>query len=299
MSTIFISKTDTFFLKIVFKIAGFFGIFPLLSNSLMRKIHFIIYICLNLGIIYLPLESFKIVTSYNVDGFILVEFGVTYIIYGCIHILCIYGTVTQKQTWKEFFDITEKLENRFPLKEKAGNHSLKLLILIVVIGLAQASELMSFKDEFTIHTFFAYWVGTLANFEVFFITITTWEISNVLSAKYTHVIKFINLIFFNRRQNNLNFSKDIIQIQWDIYFLHKAVVQINVLLGKMMLTLFALTLATTLTFFNFSLFLYKEELTEKTIVGAIISLKHCSVLTVNIIYIQFFYLMLNNYLPLC
>lgn len=278
-------KSDVFIIKLIFRIAGIFGIFPLQTNFVLKVIHLTGYIILNLiGFICITFELNNVLAQYDtpLTQLILLNIAVSMTIYN--HLICIYGLFNGEKLWNQFFKVLNILEEKYYLKRRTGTRFIKLSILAILTTAAQFYETCLVFPKISLTSVLAILASNLVFNDILFTTLTLWEVGNVLFRRYTHLTKIICKIFSNKQQNISSFRITLTDIETNLRLLHRAVTIINSIMGKLLFILFGITFLYTLTSFIFGVWLYgvKRDL-DKLMLKLLAAFFQTVTLTVSII----------------
>lgn len=247
--------------KIIFKLCGVLGIVPLETNSYVRNIHLFLFLTLNLiGFVRTPFEVIKIIEIFEITIQESLMSGISQVLLFLLNFLSIYGIFKKKDSWNKFFNIMDKLSADVSTKTNTGPETFIIIIFFKLIILSHflnmwllLGETLTFVDSLC----FCQWIWSYL--QCFGVTVTMWKISKILSLRYAYIINVITLAFSEKKLNTKDFSTKLFQIKEYLHLLNGAVILVNSIMGKMLFIMIASAFLNTLSFVNFSIFLFKTN----------------------------------------
>lgn len=265
------------FLKKFFRICGFLGIFPLDCNSLMRSAHLIFIVIFNIiGIMFACYEFKESTKLLKIELLETVILALTYSQFILLNIICMYGIFKNKKSWKQFFDILDKLNTGILTKPKSKHDTIKFMFILLLIFIIQFTQIiwyiinrgLTFSNLMT--AFF--WISTFL--ESFSVTVVIWKLSNIFTSHYYLLGNLIKASFSENCFKTAT-STELLKIQINLFLLHRAVLLINNIMGKMICVLLTATFIILINFFNFVLFFLKtnNEFSGNSIIDVLLCLE--------------------------
>lgn len=278
------SKSEVYFLKVIFKVCGFLGIFPLEANSFLRNVHLLYHFIFNLtAIICITFEFIKL--SEREDGMEIQDI-LTYSASSGIFILlilvCTHDLFKKRKAWRLFFNIVENLNADHTIDIKLAEHAIKLCFILLLIFLIHINELwytrpknITFTNTMSCFGWISIYLETLG------ITVIIWKTSNIINSYYSHLCNMIQKTLSDKLLTTTCLTKKLIKIQENLSLLHQAVTHINTAMGKMIFVVLASTFLSILSVVNFILYLILSNTLSQLFAVYISSIIMCTELTVS------------------
>lgn len=273
------SNGEVYSLKNIFGICSFFGIFPLEVNPLARYIHLFFYLLLNsTGIICFPFHIINLTGIFKMKLQEILMFSVSPVLLNLFIIICTYGLIMKQKSWRIFFKTIDNLNTEFLTNVKLVHY--KFVLYSVTLITIFVNMYVLWKKQVHEATFIYImtnyiWVSTYI--QILGVTLIIWISSNILTANYLKLCKFVQVTFYLRRVDCSIFAGKLLNIQGNICLLHQIVNQINNLMGKLFFIVLALTFSNLLSFFDFIIFLVQSnkiyDLFGVSIIGVIFQLE--------------------------
>lgn len=261
-NTLSISKSDIQFLKIIFKACGIFGILPLETYPSFRNMQSILYLIFNMiGIICKIIGFLKFSEKFKMEAQEIVVVVPTYGSFILLNILCIYGIFRKNESWIKFFNILDKLSIGIIIKTKLVQNTIIIISIFFLTIFILILQFLALEKvtPLTLNEVMGSFLWTSAFMNSYGITLVIWLISKVLSTRYAHLCNLIKATFIMQRFEITIFSNKLVKIKRSVYFLNKAVILLNNLIGKTLFLVFLAAFLYLIAAFNIMIFIFKSD----------------------------------------
>lgn len=284
-----ITRSNVFFLKNIFRVGGFLGIFSLGGNSVIQNVSSKCFIIFNIfGIIFTPLDLKASIITHKLKIEETIIFAISHFILISMNVLCIYGIFKNKHFWKELFDILDKFSKGILTKTKSTHDMLKLICILWLVVFIEFTQIWYIRNrELTITSTLTLFLWISTYVDSFIITLAIWTLSKIVTARY-FILQNLIQTAFSENSFKTTIGKRLKKIQINLFLLNRAVLLINSIMGKMIFALLAATFFNILAFFNFIIFYLKFGYGTEFFPIIIIAVLLCFELVVSMSHFYFF-----------
>lgn len=259
MKNINYSESDIYFLKFIYKIGSYLGVYPLETSPLKRITYLTFYCIFNLiAVTSLVLEVKRMMGVFKLPPIEIIIFAGDFLALFCIHFACFHGMLKNKESWGVFLDIMNKLNEEYQITKNVLWYMFKLVFFCTLIIFGAMFDYWYSNNEMTSYSLLAYSFYAIIFLEMFCVTTILWQTANILVARYSRLTYKVEKVFSNKIVKIFNFDMNILNIRKDLLLLNQAVVLINIFMGKVFFILVITTFLNLLAVFNFLVFCYQS-----------------------------------------
>ncbi|CAG9856444.1 unnamed protein product [Phyllotreta striolata] len=286
MFTTYVSDVSA--LKGLYKVLCALGIFPMVEKSPVRNAQLVVFSVFNVvNLVYVPWEFAKTIGFLNATIKEILAFATNQGILTLLNLICFYGIVTKRKSWKLFFELLDELSRGeysrdVRVAKKVAVYSVILLITLLIY----VCEFILLPSAVQINVYFVMWIFNYI--QALSIVLFAIEALEIFKNRYITLNLNITDIFYSKTLNQTQLNSNLQNVKNTIIRLHQNLKLLGEILGKMVFVMFVWTFITILMFFNLFLFISQNEMYYNSVMkGFIMSGLLCSELAIVVVIMIF------------